>query len=164
MLPEMIMHQWQPKNPDYTLAFEDCRRKRVALLKSQGKAISRQDKESPGEEFWARKDLPHMDLPDKVTTHVSTRAWKELTEEVKRAELPGWERKVELADAVLFQLENGASSGVSGRGLLPIKVENGLQDLELDAPRMIDALFSAIKAKTIAGPLVMMAKNCHRVN
>ena len=62
MLPATVRHQWQPKNPDYTLAFEDCRRKQVALLKSQGKAISRKDQESPGKEFWARKDLPHLDI------------------------------------------------------------------------------------------------------
>ena len=136
----------------------------MALLTSQGEAISRSDQENPGEEFWAREDLPYQDLPDTVTTHVSSRAWKELTEEVRRAKLPGWEKKCELAEAVLYQLENGVSSGVSGKGLLPIRVENVLHDLDKDAPRMMDALFSAIKAGTIAGPLVKSARNCRRVN
>ena len=43
---------------------------------------------SRAEEFWANRDLPFYDLPDRIVTHVSTKAWREMTEEVCRPHRP----------------------------------------------------------------------------
>ena len=56
--------------------------KEAALLEKKGVSISKAGFENPGDEFWANHDLPFYDLPDKIVTHVSTKAWREMTEEV----------------------------------------------------------------------------------
>ena len=163
-LPEIVSKQWKPKNPDLIEEFERCRKKRIASLQSEGVSISKTGLENPGEEFWNRKDLPFYDLPVKVITHVSTKAWKEMTGEVERDKLPGWERRLYLANEVLKQLEAGVSSGVSGEGLLPIDVENMFLEPDTDIPRLMDALLNAVRAGTIAGPFERTKKNSERIN
>ena len=137
--------------------------KEAALLEKKGVSISKAGLKNPGEEFLANRDLPFYDLPDRIVTHVSTKAWREMTEEVKRNKLPGWERRVQLAEKVLQQLETGVSSGVSGKGLQPINVENNFLDPDIDIPRMDDLLI-AVRSGTIAGPLKRSEENSQRVN
>ena len=62
--------------------------KKAALLEKKGVSISKAGFENPGEEFWANRDLPFYDLPDRIVTHVSTKAWREMTEEVCRPHRP----------------------------------------------------------------------------
>ena len=164
VLPVAVIKPWKPKNPDLIESFEHCRKRRIALLEKEGVSISKAGFENPGEEFWAKCDLPFYDLPDRVVTHVSTKAWREMTEEVKRDKLPGWERRVQLAEEVLQQLETGVSSGVSGKGLQPFNVENNFLDPDIDIPRLMDALLNAVRSGTIAGPLKRTEENSRRVN
>ena len=164
LLVEVEPEPWKPKNPECLAVFEEYRSKHVeGLLKSKG-VVDRKEVENPGQEFWERPDVPSFAMPDGVVTHVSTQAWRELTEKIRISQRPGWERHLELANTVLEQLENGASSGVSGQGLWPIKEDNCFQEPETDIPRVMDALFSAIKAETIAGPFEPTEERCWRIN
>ena len=159
-----MVKQWKPKKPDLIESFELCRKKLIASREKEGVIISNRTLENPGEEFWLRKDLPFYDLPAKVVTHVNTKAWKEMSGEADRERLLGWERRVHLARQVLQQLEEGVSSGVSGKGLMPINMENKFLNPDTDIPRLMDALLNAVRAGTIAGPLEMNKENGRRVN
>ena len=78
--------------------------------------------------------------------------------------LPGWRRRKQLAYIVLRQLEEGASSGVNGPGLLPVRVENCLLNQEVDPPRVLDTLLKAVRDKVIAGPFKKAPDLCRRIN
>ena len=88
VLPVAVVKPWKPKNPDLIESFENCRKSQIALLVKKDVSISKAGFENPGEEFWANRDLPFYDLPDEVVTHVSTKAWREMTEEVCRPHRP----------------------------------------------------------------------------
>ena len=155
---------WKPKNPQCLAVFEECRKRRLESLRMAGKPVNKKEMEDPGPLFWNRPDIPFFAMPNEIVTHVSSPVWRELSERIRSLRRPGWERHLQLADAVLDQLENGASSGVSGQGLLPMKVDNTFQDPETDIPRVMDALLSAIRAETIAGPFEATEERCWRIN
>ena len=69
-----------------------------------------------------------------------------------------------LGESVLYQLENGASSGVSGLGLEPINIKNVFEDEAIDPPRILDALVRAIKDGYIAGPFKKEEVDATRIN
>ena len=137
--------EWEPKNKECIDLYMKCWRRRQQDLEATGRILSRADREDPGSEFWENDMLPYHGIPEEVTTHVNVEVWKELSRKIQQTGFPGWERRLKLAQQVLEQLEHGVSSGVSGRGLLPIKMENSFMDLEIDCPRILDALLSAIR-------------------
>ena len=120
--------------------------------------------EEPEPDFWRNEIIPFHEAPDEVQTHVNTTVWRELTAEIAASQVPGWERRLELANEVLFQLEKGVDSGVSGLGLSPIYVKNCFKEPDVDIPRVFDALLSAIRAGTMAGPLEKSGDRCKRIN
>ena len=104
---------------------------RQLALSPQKEDLAPQDWEFPGEEFWANSLVPSFTAPAGVETHVNIQVWRELSANMYRDMRPGWERKTELANIVLFQLKKGTSSGVSGAGLLPINVPNFFENPEM---------------------------------
>ena len=150
---------WKPKNPEAIELYFDCCKKRVLPLKP-----TQAQSEDPGEEFWRNPLVPRHPHPREVFTHVNKREWKCLMEEMKQMKLPGWERQLELAGAVLEQLDNGASSGVSGKGLESINVLNMFKDKEIDPPRILDAILHAVKKGYMAGPFTESEVSTNRVN
>ena len=126
--------------------------------------MTQRDWEDPGPEFWSNSSVPYYAPPANVETNVDIRMWRELSDRICRERKPGWERMYEVANEVLLQLKNGTSSGVTGAGLLPIKMRNCFEDLEVDPPRVMDALLKGIMNKTIAGPLSPSPQRCRRIN
>ena len=156
--------QWVPKNTQCIQLYEDSRRARLEDLNRRGLKIGQEDWELPGEDFWKNSLVPSFEVPGGVETHVNTKVWKEFSEKIYRDMQPGWERKIELANVVLSQLEKGTSSGVSGAGLLPIRMPNFFENPEVDPPRVFDALLKGINSGTIAGPLLPSPETCIRIN
>ena len=156
--------EWKPKNQECVDLYLKCWNEHQQNLRKTGKFLSSAEKEDPGPEFWGSDIVPFHDTPEAVITHVNTDVWRELTTKIQQELSPGWERRLELSKQVLDQLVNGACSGVSGPGLLPIKMDNKFKDLEVDGPRMLDALVSAIKAETVAGPFAESLLQSERIN
>ena len=155
---------WEPKNPQLLRLFEESRERQKLKQEKLGPDTNKVALEEAEPEFWQKEELPAFSAPNQIETHVKTNVWRELTVELEAARAPGWERKSQLAKEVLFQLENGVDSGVSGPGLLPICVENCFIKPEMDIPRMFDALMSAVKEGTMAGPLEKTEALCRRIN
>ena len=150
---------WSPKCPELVELYK------INIAKqSSTEGRGQSDQEDPGEEFWRDPRVPFHPAPEQVFTHVSVTGWKSLTEDVRRAAPPGWRRQVQLAETVLGQLESGASSGVSGQGWEKICVENHFENIEIDAPRMLDALLNAIRSGYISGPHCIDSVNVMRTN
>ena len=142
----------------------ESRRVRLKALCEAGEEIGPKDWENPGPEFWTNSLVPFFAPPLNVESHVDIEAWRVLSDRIDKERKPGWERKLELATAVLSQLKNGVSSGVRGAGLEPINMPNFFEDLEVDPPRVLDALLKGIKNRTIAGPLSPSPQRCRRIN
>ena len=123
-------------------------------MEEAGIQRSKEDWEKPYQDFWSNSKVPHYATPEYVETHVELVVWRHLTGRIGRERRPGWERRLELAEAVLAQLRNGTSSGVQGPGLLPIRMPNFFEDAEVDPPRVLDASLKGIVNKTIGGPLL----------
>ena len=155
---------WVPKNGQCIQLYEDSRRARLEDLRKRGLEISQEDWELPGEDFWKNSQVPSFEAPVGVETHVNTQVWRDLSGKIYSDMQPGWERKMELANVVLSQLERGTSSGVNGDGLLPIKMPNFFENPEVDPPRVFDALLRGINSGTIAGPLLPSPGTCVRIN
>ena len=155
---------WKPKNPDCVRLFEESRQRHLSGLKQSGVGLEKAVLEEPEPQFWNDNLIPSYIAPEQVQTHINIDVWRELSLELEVSRIPGWERRFELAQEVLFQLENGVDSGVSGPGLLPINVENCFMEPDLDIPRVFDALMSAVKDGTMAGPLGKTEDLCKRIN
>ena len=140
---------WKPKNPACIELYKISKQSK-SRSPEQGQCQS--EKEDPGELFWSEPIIPFQQTPATVSTHVKTDVWRDLSENITVTKLPGWQRHSELAAEVLDQLSDGATSGVSGAGLLPIHEENHFLEPEMDEPRVLDALLHAIKSGTISGP------------
>ena len=155
---------WEPKNPQCLRLFEESRKRLRLKQTKSGLEKSGAALEEAEQEFWHHEGLPGFSAPIQIETHVKKEVWRELIAELEVKRIPGWERRVQLAREVLFQLENGVDSGVSGLGLEPIHVDNCFQDPDVDIPRVFDALLSAVKAGTMAGPLERSEELCWRIN
>ena len=155
---------WQAKNQECIQLYENAREQRFEDLINKGQPVRGRIWEDPGPEFWEERIIPFYQTPDVVVTHVNTQTWAKLTRELAVTKLPGWERKHQLALIVLKQLEEGASSGVSGPGLLPIQVENFIENPVVDPPRVLDSLLRAVRDKTMAGPFKTAPSLCRRIN
>lgn len=159
-----LMPEWKPKNPNCIDLYMKCWNKHQQVLRERRTSLTVAEKEDPGPAFWGNDMVPFYDTPEEVVTHVNIGVWREMSLRIQQDAFPGWERRLELAEQVLDQLENGTSSGVSGYGLLPIQMKNNFEDLEVDGPRILDALLSAIKSKTMAGPFEESTMPGGRIN
>ena len=155
---------WQAKNRECIQLYEKAREQRLEDLIIKGQPLSGKVWEDPGPEFWEEQIVPFYQTPDVVITHVNTQIWADLTQELAVLRQPGWERRHQLALIVLKQLKEGASSGVSGPGLLPIQIENFFENPAVDPPRVLDSLLRAVRDKTMAGPFKTAPGSCRRIN
>lgn len=158
--PEKLQEEaWAPKNPELVLLYTDSMADRDKMV-----GLGQSEREDPGEVFWKDPRIPFHPAPLDVSTHINTGAWQQFMDMTRVAQPPGWRRQLELAESVLHQLTQGASSGVWGKGLENICVENHFEDLQIDAPRMLDALLQAIKSGYITGPHPLSPSTIGRIN
>ena len=157
--------RWKPKNPDCIRLYEEHRAKKQAESGDKSdQEQSQSEKEDPGDLFWNEQIIPFYQTPVGVTTHVKTDIWKVLAKQISVNKLPGWQRHLEMAEEVLCQLSEGATSEVSGPGLSPIHEENNFAEPDIDKPRVLDALLQAVRMGTISGPHKATPELTKRIN
>ena len=102
------------------------------------------------DEEWVKTGFPHFPLPAQVMPSVNMNEWEAkisslVDETIGHAAIP-------LLKSVLYQLQNGADSGVEPPGTDITKCNNFFSDPD-NCRKLADALATEVKGGNMAGPM-----------
>ena len=94
--------------------------------------------------------FPFHKIPSNIVTHVNIEKWKEYILLLRNKKHLSYH--VPLMEKVLENLQEGCDSGVGPPGNQPTHSKNSFDNPSLDIPRILDAIATEVKAKTMSGP------------